>query len=145
MSVLRSILAFCPVLFAASSFGAAFESTAPALPGVGYSILRMMGALVVVLAVFLALVWIYRHWSRLAVTRGRSPQLQLLEVKPLGNRHALYVIGYQQQRLLVASSPGGVNLLTQLPEATAESSAQEPVAAPAFLQILQRALKPNSG
>jgi len=135
-----------PILMMTSSagFAATFDSATPALPGAGYSVLRMMGALVVVLAIFLALVWVYKHWSRLTAARGKSPQLQLLEVKPLGNRHALYVIAYQRQRLLLASSPAGVSLLTQLPEGETESATAVPMVAPSFLQVLQCALRPNS-
>ena len=71
---------------------------------------------------------------------GRQKELKLWpEVKPLGNRHALYVIGYDRQRMLVASSPAGITLLGPLPEAS-EEEACAAVARPAFADSLQRAL-----
>jgi hypothetical protein len=41
----------------------------------------------------------------------------------LGARHALYVIGYEQQRFLLSSAPTGVSMLTELP--TCENEAVE--------------------
>jgi flagellar biogenesis protein FliO len=43
----------------------------------------------------------------------------------LGGRHALHVVGYEDQRLLIGSSPGGLTLLTHLP-----ASEPEPAKAP---------------
>jgi len=111
------------------------------LPDVGFSALRVFGSLVLVLSLFLGGVWIFRNWQRVAVYKGRQPQLSILEVKSLGNRHALYLVAYQQQRLLIASSPAGINLLTQLPEADAAT----PIAPlPDFAQSLHQALASKS-
>ena len=113
------------------------------LPGVGFSLLRIFGALVLVLALFLAGVWLYKHWQRLTLSRGRAPKLNLLEVKALGNRHALYVVGYEQQRLLIASSPAGVTLLTHLPEGEA-SETMMAAPSPSFARALQQVMGPKS-
>src|SRR5438552_2565717 len=75
------------------------------LPDVGFSFLRVLGALAIVLALFLSAVWLFRNWRRLAVHHGRSPRLNVLETRPLGNRHGLYVVRYEQQQMLLASSP----------------------------------------
>ena len=113
------------------------------MPGVGFSLLRVFGALVLVLALFLAGVWFFKHWQRLTLSRGRAPKLNLLEIKALGNRHALYVVGYEHQRLLIASSPTGVTLLTHLPEGDAtETPAAVP--APSFARALQQVLTAKS-
>jgi flagellar biogenesis protein FliO len=94
------------------------------LPDAGASALRVFGALLVVLALFFAGVWLWKNWQRLAAMQGgRAPKLHILEVKSLGNRQALYVIGYDRQRMLVGSSPTGMTLLTQLPEATDDEMA----------------------
>ena len=135
------------VLFISASLNAA-ETTVltPAnspLPGVGFSLLRIFGALVLVLALFLAGVWLYKHWQRLTLSRGRAPKLNLLEVKALGNRHALYVVGYEQQRLLIASSPAGVTLLTHLPEGDAAETTMAP-ATPSFARALQQVMGPKT-
>jgi len=110
------------------------------LPDVGFSFLRVLGALAIVLALFLSGVWLFRNWRRLVVHQGRSPRLNVLETRPLGTRHGLYVVRYEQQRMLLASSPTGVALISHLPDC-------EPPAAPLtvsdnapFAQTLQRVL-----
>ena len=86
------------------------------LPDTGASILRVLGALVLVISLFLGGVWLFRNWQRLAFRKGRAPRLNVLEVRSLGQRQAIYVVGYQQQRILLASSPAGITLLSHLPE-----------------------------
>jgi len=115
----------------------------PGMPDVGASVVRVLGALILVLALFLGGVWLFRNWQRLVVQRGRAPRLNVLEVRSLGGRQAIYVVGYQQERFLLSSSPGGVNFLTHLPPA--DGTASDPVEAqpaPAsFAQTLTQVLK----
>jgi flagellar biogenesis protein FliO len=111
------------------------------LPDAGSSVLRLFGALALVIAIFFAGVWLYRNWQRFAVRHGGAPRLNVMEVKSLGQRQALYVVGYEQQRMLLASSPAGVTLLAHLPEAEAETSPaplRQPGFAEAFRQVLTR-------
>jgi flagellar biogenesis protein FliO len=112
---------------------------APALPEVTFSLVRIFGAMLLVLALFFGGVWLFRNYERLTGARGRPNKLQILEMKALGNRHALFVVGYEQQRLLIASSPGGITLLDRLPPAT--SAEAETVTAPAsFAETLGKLL-----
>lgn len=113
------------------------------LPDVGLSLLRVLGALAVVLAIFLGAVWLFKNWQRLVVHRGRAPRLNVLEVRSLGARHALYVVGYEQERFLIASSPAGVNLLSHLQsvDPDAGTPAETGVAQPSFAQALVQTLK----
>ncbi|MFM1770085.1 MAG: Flagellar biosynthesis protein FliO [Verrucomicrobiota bacterium] len=126
---------------AAAATTAAAPSAAPAsgLPDLGLSLVRVLGALALVLALCLGGAWLFRNWQRLAIHRGRTPHLQILEVKSLGGRHALYLVACDQQRFLVGSSPGGLNLLTHLPEGEAMDPATPP-AAPKFTEALRQAL-----
>jgi len=102
----------------AEPLAAAHYPTLPsALPNAGASIFRVCGAFVVVVALFLGGVWLFRNWQRLAVRKSGGAKLTLIEVKSLGQRQAIYVVGYQQQRMLLASSPAGVTLLSHLPSA----------------------------
>jgi flagellar biogenesis protein FliO len=116
---------------------------APSLPNAGVSLLRVMGALALVIGVFLGGVWLFKNWQRLALQRGRIPKLNILESRSLGGRHAIFVVGYEQERFLISSSPGGVNLLSHLP-ASAESetniAAGNP-SVPTFTQALAQVLK----
>jgi flagellar biogenesis protein FliO len=112
------------------------------LPDAGGSVLRVFGALVLVIAIFLGGVWMFRNWQRLSIRKGGAPRLNVIEVRSLGQRHALYVVGYDQQRMLLASSPAGVTLVSHLPAAeekeTVEAAAPQASFAEAFQQILQR-------
>ena len=112
------------------------------LPEVGLSAIRAFGALALVLAIFFGGVWLFRNGQRLAWRKAGPPRLSILESRPLGNRFALYVVGYEQQRLLIGSSPAGISLLSQLPPA---SDASMPVHAPSetapFDKCLQQVLR----
>lgn len=118
------------------------EAVAPAeLPSLGFSVLRLIGALGFVLALFFGGIWLVRNWRRLAHRPSASSELRLLEVRSLGARQALWLVGYHRQRLLVASSPAGVTLVAALPEAEAEAPAP-PVGSDfsaVFQQLLHRA------
>jgi flagellar biogenesis protein FliO len=116
---------------------------APSLPEPSVSILRVMGALALVIGLFLGGVWFFKNWQRLTIQRGRAPKLSVLETRSLGGRHAIYVIGYEQERFLISSSPGGVNLLSHLPPATGNetvTNAGTP-STPSFAQALSQVLK----
>jgi flagellar biogenesis protein FliO len=103
-------------------------------------VLRMGGALALVIGLFLIGVWLFKNWQRLARRGGALPKLNVLEVKSLGPRQAIYVVGYEQQRMLLASSPAGVALLSHLPEAEEEKTAPATRLsfAEAFHQVLAR-------
>ena len=110
-------------------------SVAP-LPDLGVSVLRVFGALLLVLALFLGGAWLFKNSQRALDRSTRANKLHVVEVKSLGNRQSLCVIGYGRQRMLVGSSPAGVSLVSQLPEALPE----EETAAPSlgFADALQR-------
>lgn len=111
------------------------------LPDMGLSLIRTFGALALVLAVFFAGVWLFRNGQRLAWRKTGAPKLAIIETRPLTNRFALYVVGYEQQRLLIGSSPAGLVLLSQLPPAgEAKAEIIPPVQSGAFLQCLQQVL-----
>ena len=109
---------------ATSQSGTPQPILAPPLPDVGYSLLRLAGAMAIVLAIFLGGAWLFRNWQRVVAPRGRAPKLAVLEVKPLGQRHALYVVAYERERLLLSASPTGGTLVSHLPQA----DASEPIA-----------------
>lgn len=112
------------------------------LPDTGLSLLRVMGSLALVLGIFLGGVWLFRNWQRLAIQKGRAPKLNILEARSLGQRHALYVIGFEDQRFLIASSPTGVNLLSHLPngEALPADNSTAPATPVSFGQVLNQLL-----
>ena len=121
----------------------------PAFPDASLSVIRVFGALALVLGLFLGGVWLFKNWQRVTLNRGRPSQLQLLETKALGGKHALHVVGYQQQRLLIASSPNGVSLVSHLPEddsVSAPAAVKTPVVgSESFVQALQQAVQAKAG
>jgi flagellar biogenesis protein FliO len=98
--------------------------------------------LALVIGLFLGGVWLFRNWQRVS-QRGRGPKLNVLETRSLGGRHTLHVIGYEQERFLIAASPGGVNLVSHLPVAgEAELPATTKTSpTPSFAQALTQVLK----
>ena len=133
----------CSFVFGLTAYGqtnsAAAPLIAPALPDAGVSLLRVAGALALVIGIFLGGVWLFKNWQRLALQQGGGPKLRVLETRPLGGRHAIYILGYEQQRFLISSSPSGVSLLSHLPAATENDPAN--VSKPTFTQALTQALK----
>ena len=116
-----------------------------ALPETGASIFRVFGALIFVIALFLGGVWLFRNWQRFAVKRVGGAKLSLIEAKSLGQRQTLYVVGYQQQRMLLAASPAGITLVSHLPTSeetetkeTRETAGGKMTFAQAFQNVLSR-------
>jgi flagellar biogenesis protein FliO len=116
---------------------------APSLPDAGVSFIRVIGALALVIGLFLGGAWFFKNWQRLAVQRGRAPKLNILETRSLGGRQAIFVVGYNQERFLISSSPTGVNLLSHLPTATEgePDATAKNSPAPSFAQALTQVLK----
>lgn len=113
--------------------------TPPApLPDTGAALIRVVGALFLVFALLFGGVWLAKNWQRLALRKGRTPKLRLLEAQSLGGRQGVYVLAYEQQRFLIAASPNGVSLLSHLPEAEPGAEPADAVPAPvSFMQALQ--------
>lgn len=148
----RSVAALLFFLLAISALATEAESpllstntaALPPLPSstsVLFSLFRVLGALAIVIAVFFAGVWLFRNWQRALVHKGQLPKLNILETKSLGQRHALVVVGYEQQRFLVASSPAGVTMLATLPEGSPAVAEIKSTGTPTFAESLRLALQ----
>ncbi len=111
------------------------------LPDAAGSVARMLTGLAFVFALFFAGVWLFKNWQRVARKRNKS-KLRVIEAQSLGPRQALYVIGYERQRFLVAASPGGVSLVSALAESqpVEEETAPTSGAPASFARLLQNAL-----
>jgi flagellar biosynthetic protein FliO len=127
---------------AATSLVSAAPAVSPVVQpppeSLAWSLFRVFGALALVLGLFLAGVWFFRNWQGLLVRKGRAPKLNVLEARSLGSRQAIYVVGYENQRFLIGSSPTGINLLTHLPPGTGGEAETAP---PSFTDALQMALR----
>jgi flagellar biosynthetic protein FliO len=113
------------------------------LPDAGPSLLRVLGALALVLGLFLGGAWLFRNGRFSNFTRGRSARLNVLETRSLGARQAIYVVAYNQERFLIGSTPAGINLLSHLaPSSNAEADVPPQAAAnPSFSQALAQVLR----
>jgi flagellar biogenesis protein FliO len=119
--------------------GTSAVAAAQALPDASFSVLRVFGSLLLVLALFFCGVWVFRNWQRLAARNGHSPRLNILESKSMGNRQSIFVVGYDERRFLVSSSPSGVQMLTPLPDGE-PGETTETRSMPNFAQALQKVL-----
>lgn len=121
--------------------------TPPAeVPGsVAFPLFRMVFALALVLGVLFGGAWLFRRMPELLGPRGTPPRLRVLEVRTLGGKHALFVIAYDRQRLLVGSSPHGIGLIDRLPDEDLPVAADpRGTAAPAsFAAALGQFLRPR--
>lgn len=159
---LKSSLALAAVVLAACAASAAetnalIYGAAPTPPAVapdmnvGESLARVFGALVVVMALFFGAVWFYRNWQGVLARKHGGMRLNVMEVRSLGNKQTLVVVGYGSQRMLVGASPAGINMLTHLPAdetaPAAESTGQEtsPSKPPRFMEALQQVLNNRRG
>src|ERR1051325_275130 len=87
---------------------AAAPLTAPSLSDASFSVVKVFGALCLVIGIFFGGVWLFKNWQRVTIHRGRAPKLNVVETRSLGGRHSLHVVGYEQERFLIAVSPAGV-------------------------------------
>lgn len=122
-----TLLAMGAPVFAADAASAASLTSGP--PSVAFSALRMIGALCLVFSLLFAGVWGFRNAGRFSP--NKNAKLKVLESRSLGHRHSIFVVAYDQQRLLLSSSPTGVTMLTHLPEASLDEVEPEPAPAPA--------------
>lgn len=141
-AIILAVFAGCLPVWAQTT-NTAGAAPMPSLPNASLSVLRVFGALALVMGIFLGGVWMFRNWQRLARQHGRQPRLNILESRSLGGRQAIFVVGYEQQRFLVSSSPSGVNLLSHLPDAVEEPPAEGAVEKnpPPFSLLLARIIK----
>jgi flagellar biogenesis protein FliO len=138
LMIVLILLVLQRVCHAEGTNGVALAVAQP-LPDASFSVLRVFGSLVLVIALFLCGVWLFRNWQRLATRNGLSPRLNILESKSMGHRHSIFVVGYDDQRFLVSSSPSGVQMLTPLPDAEpGEATETRPM--PNFAAALQKVL-----
>jgi flagellar biosynthetic protein FliO len=129
------------------SFGAATNLlsnslTSSSLPETGPSLLRVLGALALVLGLFLGAAWMVRNGRFSVFGQGRSGRLNVVESRSLGARQALYVVSYGQERFLIGSTPAGINLLSHLapPQEGEEPVVSQPGNGVSFARALTQVL-----
>ena len=127
-------------LFALPVAAADPQALGASAPSMGAAVFRMLGALALVIALFFGGAWMFKNGARFRPVRGGPRKLQVLEGKSLGPRQAVYVVAYENQRLLIGSTAQGLSLLTHLPEGAPEPEAGERIVPVSFGEALMHAL-----
>src|SRR5688572_24983953 len=138
ISMKRKLLKIILLVFTlVVALGEEKTGSAVAVPSMGAAVFRMVGSLALVIAVFFAAAWIFRNMHRFKAPGANQRKLQVLEGKSLGPRQAVYVVAYEQQRLLIGASAQGLTLLTHLPEGEpqVQSEQNNPNSAPRILPV----------
>lgn len=86
---------------------------------------RILGALLLVLALLLGGAWWFRRSRLFGLVPPSEARLKILETKSLGSRHAMHVVEYGEQRFLISDSPAGTNFLTHLADPGEEPPVEE--------------------
>lgn len=135
-----------PLTQASASLTNAVVSS-PDLGGAAGTLIRLTGALALVFAALIGVVWVYRQWQRVVLQKAPATGLRILDVKNLGQRTSLYVVAYRHQQFLLGGSANGLSLLSPLeadPAGIDEAEPGTPAAATppgdAFRSALDRAL-----
>ena len=84
--------------------------------------IRIVGALMIVMAILLGGAWWFRKSRLFGLVPSQSSHLNVIETRSLGSRHALHVVEYGSKRFLIADSPAGTNFLTDLEKLEEEAT-----------------------
>ena len=84
--------------------------------------IRIVGALMIVMAILLGGAWWFRKSRLFGLVPAQSSHLNVIETRSLGSRHALHVVEYGSKRFLIADSPAGTNFLTDLEKLDEEAT-----------------------
>ena len=84
--------------------------------------IRIVGALMIVMAILLGGAWWFRKSRLFGLVPAQSSHLNVIETRSLGSRHALHVVEYGSKRFLIADSPAGTNFLTDLEKLEEEAT-----------------------
>jgi len=96
------------------------RTVAPGSVGLTEVALRLFGALLLVVALFLGGAWLFKRSKYFHLVKPAEAHLNIAETKNLAARHNLHVITYGHQRFLIADSPTGTQFLTQLEQPPSE-------------------------
>ena len=135
----RTILHLLVLVFTAVLVSAQEKVGNTVVPSMGVAIFRMVGSLALVIALFFVGAWLFRNMHRFKSKGMNERKLQVLEGKSIGPRQAIYVVAYEEQRLLIGSTAQGITLLTHLPEG-APQPAGERIVPVSFGEALMQAL-----
>ena len=102
----------------------------------------MLGSLVLVLGILFAGILLFKRWRGSTPGGKRPARIRVLETRSLAQRQTLYLISCEGQRLLIAGSPMGISLVSQLPAQPVEDLPEAMPSSPTlhFVEALNNAL-----
>ena len=98
------------------------RAAAPDSGGLTEVAVRLFGALLLVVALFLGGAWFFKRSKFFSMVKPVEAHLKIAESKNLAARHSLHVVTYGRQRFLIADSPVGTQFLAQLDEPPADET-----------------------
>jgi flagellar protein FliO/FliZ len=107
------------------------KPTVQGVPDQGPSAWRAFGSMTLVLGVAGGALWALRRWGFRRLPGTGGSRLKIEETLALGDRRFVSILRAEDERFLVALSPGGITLLSRL-----ESTAPE--IEPSFAETLAR-------
>lgn len=113
------------------------KKTKASEPSVAASLMRVVGALVFVVALAVLSLYALKHFSTSKALR-KTPQrsIRVIETTGLGPNRALHIVQAGNKFLLVGSTPNQINLVAELSSSDAEEADPERIAD--FASILDR-------
>lgn len=107
-------------------YDAPASSTKESEPSVGASLMRVVGALVFVVAIAVISLYALKHFtSGKAVRKSPRRSIKVIETTGLGPNRALHVVQAGGKYLLIGSTPNGISLVAELSASEAEDSDSE--------------------
>jgi flagellar biogenesis protein FliO len=84
---------------------------------------RLLGYITLLAALAGAAVYLIKYGIPMHRNRSKEERkLQVLEMRPLGNRQFLIVVGYEESRMLLGVTPGKIDYLCALDSPSSENS-----------------------
>ena len=116
-------------------YDAPASSTKESEPSVGASLMRVVGALVFVVAIAVISLYALKHFtSGKAVRKSPRRSIKVIETTGLGPNRALHVVQAGGKYLLIGSTPNGISLVAELSASEAkDSDSEKPVDFAGFL------------
>ncbi|MDO6460385.1 flagellar biosynthetic protein FliO [Granulosicoccaceae sp. 1_MG-2023] len=133
---LGTLVLLLPVCAGAAETSALAASSAGVSPGY---FIKLLAALVFVVAIFFAFAWVMKKINRLP---GGVQSLKVVSGLSLGSREKLLVVQVGDEQLLIGVAPGSVTCLHQLQKPLPE---QADNTNGSFARVLERAAKNKSG
>lgn len=109
-----------------------------ALPNPWVSLLRVLGATILVVGLLFLFAWIIKRWNKFSFITGKVQKLRLIESCCVGKNCFVSVVTYQNHKMILGITPSSISLLLQLPDQNGQLKENEE---PNFKNTLNKAFQ----